>query len=226
MPPDGRLLEDMAMAQVEATTEQAHRGGRGDGVRRPGRLQGHPRDSSCPSTSASTRCARAATASTLVHWKLRPHQQARPGLPAGRHRAHRRAARGEDRNSSMVTTWIVTPAGRGPSSRPSSPPCGTAPAASAASSSAPSRPRASPASTTRSGEPRRRSGEPAGGVTPVHPPAGSPSGGSCIRRPACPARRTGVPLPAAPANGLLRPAGRAVRLRRADVRLLSPTAHH
>ena len=39
-----------------------HRGGRGDGVRRAGRLQRAPARSCCPSTSASTRCARAATA--------------------------------------------------------------------------------------------------------------------------------------------------------------------
>lgn len=86
---------------------------------------------------------------TLVHWKLQAtSKRIRDCLLEVTEPTDGQLVE-KDRNSSMVTTWTVTPAGEG-SRRPSSPPCGTAPAASADSSRRPSPPRASAASTTSS----------------------------------------------------------------------------
>lgn len=84
---------------------------------------------------------------TLVHWKLQAtSKRVRDCLLEVSEPTDGELVE-KDRNSSMVTTWRVTPPVRA-SPRPWSPPSGTAPAASAASSSAPSRPRVSAGSTT------------------------------------------------------------------------------
>lgn len=86
---------------------------------------------------------------TLVHWKLQATSKRirdcllEVGEPTDGELVEK------DRNSSMVTTWRVTPPARAPPAS-SSAPCGTARAASAASSRRPSPPRVSAASTTRS----------------------------------------------------------------------------
>lgn len=113
---------------------------------------------------------------TVVHWKLQAtSKRVRDCLLDVTEPTDGQLVE-KDRNSSMVTTWTVTPAGRAaPGS--SSPPSGTAPAASAASSSAPSPPRAWPASTTRSSptwRPRPRSGNPSG-ARPSFTGSGGPS---------------------------------------------------
>ncbi len=96
---------------------------------------------------------------TLVHWKLQAtSKRVRDCLLEVTEPTDGQLVE-KDRNSSMVTTWTVTPAGEG-GPGPSSPPSGTARAASAASSSGPSPPRASAGSTTscsRTSPPRSRS---------------------------------------------------------------------
>ena len=85
---------------------------------------------------------------TLVHWKLQAtSKRVRDCLLEVDEPTDGQLVE-KDRNSSMVTTWVVTPAGES-APRSSSPPPGRAPAVSAASSSGPSPPRGSAGSTMR-----------------------------------------------------------------------------